>query len=132
MRQETRDLERKTAVHWVSKSIRRLTRRNSLEQWEAPLANAEATPQGIWPIAKSLINRDGPRAPTDIHGTLGLKFHPTDKANAIAVPKTSSHHTTFVTKTMNGGWMLETKFCLKLQRPCDPLKFILPKAPKGL
>jgi hypothetical protein len=34
--------------------------------------NTEATPQAIWPIGKSLINRDGPRAPTAIHGALGL------------------------------------------------------------
>jgi hypothetical protein len=30
------------------------------------------------------VNRDGQRAPTAIHGTLGLKFHPLEKANAIA------------------------------------------------
>jgi hypothetical protein len=41
-------------------------------------------PQAIWPIAKSLINRDGTRAPTAIHGTLGLKVHSMDKANTIA------------------------------------------------
>jgi hypothetical protein len=27
---------------------------------------------------------DGPRAPTAIHGALGHKYHPVDKANAIA------------------------------------------------
>jgi hypothetical protein len=31
-----------------------------------------------------LINRDGPRAQTAIHGALGLMYHPKDKANAIA------------------------------------------------
>jgi hypothetical protein len=36
------------------------------------------------PIAKSLTNKDGPRAPTAIHGASGLKFHPVDKAKAIA------------------------------------------------
>jgi hypothetical protein len=30
------------------------------------------------------LKRDGPRAPTAIHGPLGLKFLPLDKANAIA------------------------------------------------
>jgi hypothetical protein len=48
------------------------------------LANTELTPQAIWHIAKSLTNRDGPRAPTAIHGLLGLKYHPVAKANAIA------------------------------------------------
>jgi hypothetical protein len=33
---------------------------------------------------KSFLKRDGPRAPTTIHGTSGLKFLPTEKANAIA------------------------------------------------
>jgi hypothetical protein len=36
------------------------------------------------PIAKLLTNRDGPRAPTAIHGPLGIKFHPLEKANTIA------------------------------------------------
>jgi hypothetical protein len=30
------------------------------------------------------MKRDGPRAPTAIHGSSGLKFHPLQKANAIA------------------------------------------------
>jgi hypothetical protein len=48
------------------------------------LSNTEETPQAIWPIAKSLINSDGPMEPTAIHGAPGHKFHPRDKANAIA------------------------------------------------
>jgi hypothetical protein len=32
---------------------------------------------------KVLTNRDGPRAPTAIHGHFGIKFHPLEKANAI-------------------------------------------------
>jgi hypothetical protein len=58
-------------------------KKNALEQWETKLANTELTPQAIWPIAKYLTNRDGPRAPTAIHGLLRLKYHPVDKANAI-------------------------------------------------
>jgi hypothetical protein len=46
--------------------------------------NAEVTPQVIWPIAKSFLMREVPRAPTVIRGASGLKFHPSDKANAIA------------------------------------------------
>jgi hypothetical protein len=46
-------------------------------------SKTKATPQSIWPIAKSLINRDGPRAPTEIHGPLGIKFHLLEKTNAI-------------------------------------------------
>jgi hypothetical protein len=33
---------------------------------------------------KSLLKRHGPWAPTAIYGASGLKFHPSDKANAIA------------------------------------------------
>jgi hypothetical protein len=47
------------------------------------LANFELTPPAIWPIVKSLTHRDGPRAPTAIHGLLGLQYHPVDKVNAI-------------------------------------------------
>jgi hypothetical protein len=37
----------------------------------------------MWHIAKSLLNWDGPRAPTAIHGPLGLEFHPFQKVKAI-------------------------------------------------
>jgi hypothetical protein len=81
---EIRDPECKTALNWIPKSIRRFARKKALERWETRLANTEETPQAILPIEKFLINRDGPRAPTAIHGALGLKYHPVDKANAIA------------------------------------------------
>jgi hypothetical protein len=61
-----------------------MTRKKALERWETKLANTELTPPGIWPIAKSLTNRDRPRAPTAIHILLGLQYHPVDKTNAIA------------------------------------------------
>jgi hypothetical protein len=82
--QETRDPGCKTEVNWVSKAIRRMARKKAHERWESKLANTEVTPQAIWLIAKSLANRDGPRAPTVIRGPLGPKFQPADKANAIA------------------------------------------------
>jgi hypothetical protein len=61
-----------------------MIQKKTLEQWETKLENTELTPQAIWPIAKSLSNRDGTRAPTAIHGLSGLKYHPEDKANAVA------------------------------------------------
>jgi hypothetical protein len=82
--QETRNPACKTAVNWVTKAIRRMTRKKALERWETNLSNTEVTPQAVWPIPKSLLKRDGPRAPTAIHGSSGLKFHPFEKANAIA------------------------------------------------
>jgi hypothetical protein len=48
------------------------------------IKNCEVTPQAIWHIAKSVMNRDGPRAPTAFHGSSELKILPTDKANATA------------------------------------------------
>jgi hypothetical protein len=33
---------------------------------------------------KTLLKRDGPRASAAIHGLSGLKFHPSEKANATA------------------------------------------------
>jgi hypothetical protein len=38
----------------------------------------------MWPIAKSLIKRDGPTSSTAIHGPSGLKFRLSGKPNAIA------------------------------------------------
>jgi hypothetical protein len=82
--QDTRDPECKTAVNWVTKSIRRMTRIKALERCKIKISDTEVTPHTIWPIAKSLLKRDGPRVPTAIHGPSGLKFHPSEKANAIA------------------------------------------------
>jgi hypothetical protein len=75
---ETRDPACKTAVNWVVKTIRRMTRRKATERWETRIANCEATPQALRPIANSLLKRDGPKAPTAIHGSSGLIFHPLD------------------------------------------------------
>jgi hypothetical protein len=57
--QKTRDPECKKAVNWVSKTIRRLTGKKALERWETTLANTGETSQELWPIANSLIIRDG-------------------------------------------------------------------------
>jgi hypothetical protein len=81
--QETHDPACKMAVKWVSRAIRRMTQRKALERWETKLGNCEVTPQATWPIAKSLLRRDGPKASSAIHGPSGLKFYPIDKANPI-------------------------------------------------
>jgi hypothetical protein len=72
--QETRVPGCKKTVNWVSKSIRRMTRKKALERWATKLANTEITPQAIWPIAKYPTNRDGQRAANAIHGLLGLNY----------------------------------------------------------
>jgi hypothetical protein len=43
-----------------------MTRRKGL------VGNCEVTPQALCPIAKSLMKRDGPKAPTALHGPLGI------------------------------------------------------------
>jgi hypothetical protein len=84
--QETRDPACKTAVNWVTNAIRQMAHRRALERWETKIANTDVTPHAIrvWPIAKSLMKRDGAKEPTAIHGPFGLTFHPLEKANAIA------------------------------------------------
>jgi hypothetical protein len=61
-----------------------MTLKKALERWETKIDNAEVTSDAIWPIGKPLLKRDGPRAPTAIHDPSGLKFHPSEKAKAIA------------------------------------------------
>jgi hypothetical protein len=82
--QETRDPACKAADNRVMKATRRMTRKRHLNGGETKLSCTEVTPQAIWTIAKSLVKRDGPRTLTAIHGASGLKFHPSEKANAIA------------------------------------------------
>jgi ADP-heptose:LPS heptosyltransferase len=81
--QETREA-RKTVVNWVTKLIRRMTRNRALGPRKTKIDNTEVTRQAIWPIAKSLLKRAGPRALTAIHGSSDLTFHLPEKANAIA------------------------------------------------
>jgi hypothetical protein len=61
-----------------------MTRRKAHERWETEVGNCEVTPQALWSIAKSLMKKDGPKAPTAIHGPLGITDHPNEKAKAIA------------------------------------------------
>jgi hypothetical protein len=61
-----------------------MTRRRAPEQFETKIANTDVTPHAIWPTAKSLMKRDGPKKPTAIHGPFGLTFHPLEEANATA------------------------------------------------
>jgi hypothetical protein len=84
MWQETRDPACKRPVNWATNQIKRMTRQKTLERWETKIGNCVVTPQSIWPIAKCLLKRHGPRATTAIHGPLGLQFLPLEKANAIA------------------------------------------------
>jgi hypothetical protein len=80
----TRDPACKAAVNWVTKTIRRIPRKRTLQLWETKIENCEVTPQAVWPVAKYLTERGGPKAPTAIHGPLGPVFYPNEKANVIA------------------------------------------------
>jgi hypothetical protein len=71
-------------VNWVTKTIRRMTRRKALERWETKVGNCEVTPQDLWFIAKPLLKRDGPKALKAIHGFLGIIYHPDEKAKVTA------------------------------------------------
>jgi hypothetical protein len=68
-----------------------MTRKKTLERGKISV-NTEATPLAIWPIENFLLNLDGTRAPTAIHYPSGLKFHPSEKANAIAEYMEKSIH----------------------------------------
>lgn len=72
------------AVNWVTKTVRGMTQRQKLERWETRIGSSDVTPQAIWPLAKSLMKRGRPKAPTVVHGSLGLNYLPLEKPNAIA------------------------------------------------
>jgi hypothetical protein len=61
-----------------------MTHRKALEQQETKVRNCEVTPQALWPIAKLFMKRDGPKAPTAVHGPLGITYHPNEEAKVIA------------------------------------------------
>jgi hypothetical protein len=45
--QETRDPACKTAVNWVIKTIRRMTRKKAMERWVTRVENCEVAPRAI-------------------------------------------------------------------------------------
>jgi hypothetical protein len=57
-----------------------MTRRKALERRETKAGNCEVTPQAVWPIKNSLMKRDGPKAPTAVHGPLAITYHPNMEA----------------------------------------------------
>jgi hypothetical protein len=112
--QETRDRACKTAVNWVTKRIRRMAHIKTHERWETKISNTEVTPQDIWPIAKFLLNRDGPRHKLPFMVLQALNFiHPRKPTQFLIAWKINSHTMICVMKTMNGGWRLEFKLCSK-------------------
>jgi hypothetical protein len=82
--QEAQDPACTMAVRWLKKTIRKVSTRKAVEWWETKIGNCEVTPQAVWSVAKSLIKRGGPKAPTAILGPLGLKYQLLDKATMIA------------------------------------------------
>jgi hypothetical protein len=102
-----------------------MTRTKTVERWEKICKFCEVTPQANWPIAKSLLKRDGPKAPWSFRHQIS----PVRKSQRDYRLSGKSHHVTYV-RTMNGGWRLESKlFLTRGQQPswkrcCDVQKII--------
>jgi hypothetical protein len=60
------------AVNWVTKTIKQVTHRKAIERWETEVRNREVAPQALWPIVKLLMKGDVPKAPSTVHGPLGI------------------------------------------------------------
>jgi hypothetical protein len=105
-----------------------MTHRKALERWVTKVGNWEVTPQALWPIVKSLVKRDGPKAPTTVHGPLGIIYHLNEKANVI-VDCLENHSTSHGLCDENHDREVETAVQLLLApvdgtplekvRPCD-------------
>jgi hypothetical protein len=83
--QETRDPACKTAVNWVTKTIRRMIDKKTMEQWDTRIDNSEVTPQALWPIARALLNREAPKAPKAVRGYSGLKLFRMKKPTRLLI-----------------------------------------------
>jgi hypothetical protein len=71
---ETRDAACKTEVKWVTETVRRVAQRKALEKSETKISNCEVTLPAFWPVANSVMKRDGPKAPSAIHGIKQIVF----------------------------------------------------------
>jgi hypothetical protein len=65
--QPTQDPEQIMPLNLVAETFNRKIRRKGLEQWKTKVVNSEFIPQALWPIAKPLLKRDGPKAPAALH-----------------------------------------------------------------
>jgi hypothetical protein len=71
---ETGDAGCKTDVIWVTKTVRRRTRRREFEGWETKIENYEVTFQAIWPIATFLKKPYGPKASSGIRSPIRIIY----------------------------------------------------------
>jgi hypothetical protein len=93
-----------------------MTCRKALEPLETKVRNCEVTPQALWPVAKSLMKRDGPKAPAAVHGPLGIIYHLNEEANVTVncLEKQFTSHN-LCDDNMSDEWRLESKFYSHLQ-----------------
>jgi hypothetical protein len=56
----------------------------ALEPWDTKAGNCEVTPQALSLTANSLMKMDRPKAPTALHGPLGITNHPNEKTCVTA------------------------------------------------
>jgi hypothetical protein len=101
---------------------------------ETKVGNYEVTPETLWPIAKSLMNSGGPKAPTAVHGPLGIIYHLDEKAN-VTVDCLENQFTSHDPSDENHERRLETRAqilfafvddtSLGKVRPCDTHKLVL-------
>jgi hypothetical protein len=68
----------------MEQTIRRMTLRKALEQWETEIRICQVTAQALWPIVKPLMKRDERNSPTAPYGALGTTYHPNKKTKVIA------------------------------------------------
>jgi hypothetical protein len=59
-------------------------RTKSLHWWETKVGNCEVILQFSWPTAKLFTKKNGLKATTAVHGSLGITYRPNEKANVIA------------------------------------------------
>jgi hypothetical protein len=124
---ETRDPGCTQPFNWVSKSIRRMNRKNAIDRWETKLANTELTP----PVVP---HQHGWTKDANWHSwPLCINYHPVDKANAIA-DCLENRFTPHNLCEENNERQVEARFqalleavdsnCLESIRPCDLQKLL--------
>jgi hypothetical protein len=125
---ETRDSNCKTALNWVTKTIRKTARRNAIEKWGKKLSNAEISPHAVWPLEKSLKRRDKPKAPSATQSPTGFKSFPFEKANMFVDCLESQfsphdlcegHHEQLVVTRIQALFEAEDNDLPERVRPCD-------------
>ena len=80
----TRDPVTKTALNWVTRTIKKKIKKLSNDNWQDTINECNDNIMKLWRISRALTNNPIENGAKIIHGSTGVQYEPDDQANTIA------------------------------------------------